>query len=197
MRRPRGDGYQHMLTPPPCERSDCPYCWRYRLSQTYRRAAECLLHDDHGRQPRVESVHVAETTWEEWPAYDRAMRRRVGGQCGPVRVRRADNIVLAIAAQPLPGSRPATPAEAAHLAIDAIGQLHVARHSYRQLGRWSDADEESEWELVDEHPGLDLDAAEEGLTAEDSRRVAALTDAAKEREAATADLHDDGGEKQP
>jgi hypothetical protein len=110
-----------------------------------------------GRRPhRLGLVHLAETTYPQWPALDRLMRRRQPHRTGCLRVRRGDDSVLVISAAPFPGSRPVTPAEAAERAAEAIEHLHTARSSFRMLGAWSDY-APSPWKLVGTLPKL-LDA---------------------------------------
>jgi hypothetical protein len=146
------------LIRPSCGRSSCPHCWRRRLRRTYGRAAGCLL-DESADSHRVRTcaLHVAEADWSDWEGIDKAIRRRYGGGCvGRVRVRRDDNTLLVVCELPFAGSRPVTPGQALDLATAAIGRLHRARHSYRQLGDWSDR-QESEWRLCGHvDPAIDL-----------------------------------------
>jgi hypothetical protein len=143
-----------------CGRSECPHCWRRRLSKTYRRAGACLLDASRdSRLPRLGMVHVAETTELKWETLDKAMRREyrreypervdAKGRCnvGRLRVRRCDNTVLVVSAEPFRGSRSVTPAEALDIVSAAIDLLHTAKHSFRLLGDWSDS-QESEWRQV-------------------------------------------------
>lgn len=131
-----------------CGRSECPHCWRRRLTKTYRRAGACLLDSSKdSRLPRVGPVHVGETAWQEWETFDKAIRRQVGGDCGRLRVRRCDNTVLVVSAEPFRGSRSVTPAEALDIVSTAIDLLHTAKHAFRLLGDWSDT-QESEWRQV-------------------------------------------------
>lgn len=178
-----GDGgaVEDALIRTSCGRSDCPRCWRRRLTKTYRRAAMCLLDKSRdSRLPRTEHLHVAETTWREWESYDRAMRRQhsdcvaANGRCnlGRLRVRRADNSVLVVCECPFHGSRPVTPAEALRLTVAAIDQMHTARHSYRQLGTWSDR-EETMWKQIAVYPKV-IDFAEVRRQLEEAQRKSHL-----------------------
>lgn len=171
--RHEADGYvEDMLLRRPCGRSSCPYCWRRRLTSTYRRAAKCLLDappepDEPARPgrrnlPRLGPVYVGETDWLKWVAFDRGIRRQHGGGCGRLRVRRADNRVFVVCAQPFPGSRPISPAEACALASAAIGELHTARHSFRLLGDWNDR-EPPRWRLVGKYEHLDFGVVQDWL----------------------------------
>jgi hypothetical protein len=59
-------GVEDALIRPSCGRSDCPHCWRCRLTRTYRRAATILLDasaTEAGHAPRPGQLHIAETTW--------------------------------------------------------------------------------------------------------------------------------------
>jgi hypothetical protein len=145
------------LIRPSCGRSTCPHCWRKRLRRTYGRAAGCLLDESADScRPRVGMLHVAEADWSDWEALDKAIRRRYGGCVGRVRVRCEDDNLIVVCELPFPGSRPVSPAQALDLVSAAVGRLHRARHSYRQLGDWSDG-RPSEWRLcgcVD--PAVDL-----------------------------------------
>lgn len=149
--RPSG-GVQDALARLRCKRSDCPHCWRLLLTRNLRRATTCLLDARKDTNaPRLGLLHVAETTWEAWEAFDKAMRResyqapprapdeekRKPGP-GRLRIRRQDGTVLVIGERPFAGSRPVKPAEAVDLAAEAIAALHGDKHSYRQLGAWSD-----------------------------------------------------------
>lgn len=149
IRRPReGGGVEDALIRPRCGRSDCPHCWRRRICRTYRRASVCVLDADGGQYlPRVAPVYLAETTWREWEALDRSLRRQHGGRCGRIRVRQSDDRVLVVAAQPFRGARPLPPHEAYAAVAAAIDRLHTGRHAYRQLGEWSDR-RASAWRAV-------------------------------------------------
>ncbi len=113
LRREREDRtVQDALMRLSCGRSDCPHCWRRRLSRTYRRAAAILLDEDReNRLPRVGKLHVAETDWRRWSALDRSIRRQHGSDVGRLRVRRTDGTLLVVCAEPFRGSRPLAPAE--------------------------------------------------------------------------------------
>ncbi len=171
--RKEGDNYvEEMLFRPPCGCSSCPHCWRRRLTSTYRRAAKCLLDappepDEPGRPgrrhlPRLGTLYVGETDWLKWEAFDRGIRRQHGGDCGRLRVRRTDNRVFVVCAQPFPGARPVSPAEAWELASAAIDELHTARHSFRLLGDWNDR-EPPRWRLVGKYEHLDFGAVQDWL----------------------------------
>jgi hypothetical protein len=154
----RGKEVDDMLLKTKCGRSDCPYCWRNRLTRTYNRAAAIVLRDvpESETLPRTRSLYVAETDWPEWETVDKRIRREHGGDVGRLRIRKNDNGLLVICSQPFAGSRPVRPDEACDLASNAIDHLHTARHSYRQLGDWNDA-KDSEWRVVAHLPGtLDL-----------------------------------------
>lgn len=161
IRRPRdGGAVEDALLKTSCGRSDCPHCWRRRLTKTYRRAMTCLLDappepDEPSRPgrkhlPRVGLLHVAEVDWLGWDALDRSIRRQHGGDCGRLRVRRTDNTVLVVCAHPFREARPVSPSEALELTSAAIDLLHTARHAYRHLGDWNDR-EATEWRLVQRH----------------------------------------------
>jgi hypothetical protein len=202
---PGTDQVEDLLLRPRCGRSECPSCWRRRVTRTLRRMARCLLDappepDEPGKPglknlPRLGPVYIGETDWLRWETFDKAVRRAVGGDCGRIRIRRTNNSVLLISALPFPSSRPVTPAEASRLASAAIDNLHTAKHSYRQLGDWSDG-EAAEWTLLARHSQLDLEAikqmlAELGVKARKlkSRSVAGLlwrTDSAMKAEALAA-----------
>jgi hypothetical protein len=134
--------------------------------------ARCLLDappepDEPGKPgrrnlPRVGPLFIGNTTWSEWENFDKAVRRVVGGNCGRIRIRSSDNTVLLVCAEPFPGSRSINPAEASRLASQAIDNLHSAKHSYRQLGEWSDG-EAAEWTLLARHNQLDLEAIKQML----------------------------------
>jgi hypothetical protein len=152
-------GVEDALLWPPCGCCNCPHCWRRRLAKTLHRAAGCLL--DAGPDSaavRLGHLHFGETTWEAWEAYDKAMRRELGGGCGRLRIRRHDGTVLVIAERPWAGSHPVSPAVAVDLAADAIEQLHTAKHAYRQLGAWK-GQTKSEWSLLGKMRGC-IDLAE-------------------------------------
>ncbi len=160
-----GGGEGLLWQPRRCGRSDCPYCWRDRLTRTYNRAAAVLLPDFPTSEtlPRTGLLHFAEIDWLEWEAIDKCIRRKHGGDVGRLRVHRADGNLLVVCAQPFRGSRPVTPAEACDLASDAIDNLHKANHTYRQLGDWNDT-KPSKWNLVAHLPGtLNLGAVAERL----------------------------------
>ncbi|HTU18789.1 MAG TPA: hypothetical protein VMG10_12075 [Gemmataceae bacterium] len=146
--RPDGAAIEDALIRTACGRSDCPHCWRRRITTTYRRATRCLLDESlESRLPRVGPVHVSETAWQQWEAFDKALRRQHGGDCGRLRVRRCDNTVLVVSAEPFRGSRSVTPAEALDIVSAAIDVMHTAKHSFRLLGDWSDT-QASEWRQV-------------------------------------------------
>lgn len=149
-----------------CGRSDYPYCWRRRVCLSYRRAAGCVL-DAPGELhlPRVESLHMAGTTWAKWEALDHSIRRRHGGKCGRLRIRRTDGTVLVVAAQPFRGATAVAPHEACAAVVAAIDVLHDARHSYRQMGEWSDR-HGGEWHSVGRYTeALDLGEVQATLAA--------------------------------
>jgi hypothetical protein len=156
LRRDRDGGVEDGLFRFSCGRSDCPHCWRRRLTKTYRRSAFLLDADGESRLPRVGLLHVGEVDWIWWETFDRAMRRQHRGCAdargrrglGRLRIRRSDNCVLIVSERPFRGSRPVTPAEAFEIASAAIDELHTARHAYRQLGKWADR-HSTEWRLVD------------------------------------------------
>jgi hypothetical protein len=151
-----------------CGRSSCPHCWRRRITKALRRATRCLLDappDELGRTnlPRVGMLHAGEVPWLEWESFDRGIRRQHGGDVGRLRVRRTDGRVLVVCAEPFCGSSPLTPADALDRVCDAIDQLHTARHSYRQLGDWSDR-QPPEWRLIQiHHEEIDLGAVKQQL----------------------------------
>lgn len=160
-----GGGTDDALIRMSCGRSDCPHCWRRRLCRTYRRAARCLLDSGDANRPRVGPLYVAESDWLCWETFDKAIRRRHGGDCGRLRIRRLDGTMLVVCAQPFRGARPVSPSEACDLAIAAIGRLHVARHAYRQLGDWTDG-QPSAWKKIGAYEAhLDYAAVEEQLAA--------------------------------
>jgi len=160
-----GGAVEDGLIRPCCGRSDCPHCWRRRLSRVYARLTACLLDDpergDDGtikrRLPRLGSVHVAEVSWPEWPALDRSIRRQHGGDCGRLRLRRFDNRVLVVCGEPFRGSRALPPAEACLLLAEAVEELHPERNSYRQNGSWYDR-QPARWHQVQRFlSAIDLD----------------------------------------
>jgi hypothetical protein len=137
-----------MLVRVSCGRSSCPYCWRKRLMKTYRRCSSCLLDaDQDSSRPRAGMLHAGEIDWPGWDSWDRVYRRRHGGRSGRLRVRREDDTVLVVAEHPFPGARPVSPAEAVDLVRGAVGKMHTAKHSYRQLGAWSDR-RATQWRLL-------------------------------------------------
>jgi hypothetical protein len=173
LRRDEGGAVEDALIRFSCGKSSCPHCWRRRLTKTYRRATRCLLDapaepDQPGKPgrknlPRLGSVHVALCDWMKWEALDKAIRRRHGGDCGRLRVRRFDNRLLVVAAHPFPGSTPRTPAEALDEAAAFVGELHTHRHSYRQLGDWSDR-AKPRWRLLGRYQrSFDYDAIKQFL----------------------------------
>jgi hypothetical protein len=94
--------------------------------------------------------------WDRWPALDRSIRRRHGGNCGRLRVRRGDSVVVLVSEHPFRGSREATPAEAVALASQAaLDFMDTRRHSFRLLGRWADRQPPG-WRLVQRLGPLDL-----------------------------------------
>jgi hypothetical protein len=170
LRREYGGGVEDRLVRPLCGRSDCPHCWRLRLTKTLNRAADCLLGSGQGDGAlRMGLLHISETTWERWEAYDKAMRRELKGDCGRLRCRRADNTVLVVCERPWSGSRPVTPAQALALTAEAIERLDPARHAYRQLGSWS-VERKQKWEcLARVHECIDLGEVNRQLQAEGVR----------------------------
>lgn len=154
LRRDRDGGrVEDALIHTSCGRSDCPHCWRRRITRTYRREATCLLYTEAEKLlPRAGALYLAETDWASWEALDKSIRREHGGAVGRLRIRRTDGTVLVVCAQPLRGGRTVTPAEACDLASGAVGQLSAARHAYRQLGDWSDSGT-TEWRLIARLPG--------------------------------------------
>ncbi|HEY7423272.1 MAG TPA: DUF3854 domain-containing protein [Gemmataceae bacterium] len=172
---PSGDE-EHALVRMSCGRSACPWCWRRRLTKTYRRAVHCLLYASaEGNRPRVGVLHIGETDPLRWDTLERNMRRKHGGKTGRIRVRKADGVVLAVAERPFPGSRPVSPAEALDMVSAAIEQLHTGRHRYRQLGRWNDS-QRPRWQLVErvkqppDQPPIDFTAVYRELRV-DGRKV--------------------------
>jgi hypothetical protein len=97
---------------------------------------------------------LGETTWAQLEAYDKQVRRAVGGECGRLRIRGTDDAVLYIAEKPFPGSRQVSPAEACSLASAAIDNLSPEKHSFRLLGSWSDA-QPSKYRLLGRHEHID------------------------------------------
>jgi hypothetical protein len=173
LRRPhplRAGFIQDVLIRPACGRSDCPHCWRRRLTRTYRRAAACLLDAaPDSRLPRIEAVHIGEIHWLGWDTLDRSLRRQHGRGVGRLRVLRSDNTMLVVCAKPFPGSRPVTPAEALDIVSAAIDRLHKQKHSYRQLGKWNDASP-PEWKLIRRCPKpFDLKVIQSELEALDKK----------------------------
>jgi hypothetical protein len=171
-------GIQFILFRPPCHRWSCPYCRKQRILKSYRRAATCLLDaepwDPNNRQPRLGPVYVAECAWKEWESTDKAMRRQNGGECGRLRVRRDDDTVLIVSEQNFRGAKPVTPAEALDAVLDAIDRLNHEQHSFRLLGRWSDA-KPAEWKLVGEYDAsLDIGQARKILAELGARNLTAL-----------------------
>jgi hypothetical protein len=167
---------EHALIRLRCGRSDCPYCWRRRLTKTYRRATFCLLYaPGAGVRPRTELLHAGHVEPLAWDSWDRVQRRKHGGQTGRLRVRQTDGTVLVIAEQPFPDSRPVRAAEALDLAAAAIDQLHTGRHAFRLLGAWNDS-QRPHWRLLErmkqapDQPALDFDAVYQELQA-DGRKV--------------------------
>jgi hypothetical protein len=141
LRRGQGGQVEDALVRLACGRSDCPHCWRKRRAKACRRAAAALLATEG-------PVHVGETTWERWDALDKAIRRRHGGDCCRLRVRRGDDTVLVVAESPFPGSRPCSPAEAlGAVAVAVLDCLSQERHSFRLLGDWADR-HRPEWRFV-------------------------------------------------
>jgi hypothetical protein len=131
-----------------CGRSDCPWCWRKRITKTYRRALHCLLYlGADSNRPRVGFLHIGETDPPRWESLDRTIRRKHGGDTGRIRVRKADCRILVVAEVPFPGSRPVTPAEALAVVSEAIDRLHTGKHAYRMLGRWNDS-KAPQWQLL-------------------------------------------------
>jgi hypothetical protein len=143
------EGIEDIIFMAKCGNHECPYCWMQRVRRTVRRALACLLDDprDDRLLPRLGLVHVAETTWKEWPAFDRDLCKAMPRAAGRLRVRRGNDSVLVIAEAPFPGSRPASPVEAAQQAAAAIEQLHTGKHAFRLLGHWNDR-QASPWKLV-------------------------------------------------
>jgi hypothetical protein len=164
---------EDLLLRPRCGRSDCPSCWRRRLAQTYRRMPRRVLDappkpDERGKPgrrnlPRVGPVYIAETDWLSWETFDRGIRRLHGGDCARLRIRRTSNTALFLCSLPFPGSRAVSPAEACRLASDAIDNLNPAKHSFRLLGDWSDA-EPQEWTLLAQYEQVDFDAVKQLLS---------------------------------
>jgi hypothetical protein len=167
---------EHALIRLRCGRSDCPFCWRRRLTKTYRRAILCLLYaPGEGVRPRTGQLHAGEIEPLAWDTWDRVHRRKYGGKPGRLRVRRTAGTLLVIAEHPFAGSRPVKPAEALDLASAAIDQLHTGRHSFRLLGAWNDS-RRPHWRLLErireapDKPALDFDAVFQELR-DDGRKA--------------------------
>ncbi len=141
-------GIENMVYRTLCGRLDCPHCQRRRLCKTLKRAATCVL-DAPGEMylPRTEELHVLETTWREWAALDKAIRREHGGEVGRMRIRRDDDSVLIVLEKPFAGSTPMAPHLTFDLVEDAVNQLASERHAFRLLGSFSDRIP-SEWKLI-------------------------------------------------
>jgi hypothetical protein len=150
---------EHALIQMCCGRSDCPFCWRRRLTRTYRRAVECLLFSSaDSNRPRLGVLHLGETDPFAWETLDRNIRRRHGGRTGRLRCRKADCRILVVGEHPFAGSRPVSPAEALDAVSAAIDDLHTGRHAFRLLGAWNDA-KKPRWRLLERvQEPIDFDA---------------------------------------
>src|SRR5262249_31743223 len=85
-----------------CGRSDCPFCWRGRLSRTLNRAARRLLYTA-DQEPRCEKVWFVTIPTSQRKSLNRKLRRLHGEDCGRLFLDRTDEFTLVFCDKPLHG----------------------------------------------------------------------------------------------